>query len=143
VGAAFFLFAQGSAVSGVTTALVITAEPSAAISGTLLVPAITVELRVDGVLTPALVSITASIGSGSGTLGGTLVKSTLGGSSVTFSDLTITGTGDHSVTLSATGYDSDTTTVFTVTAPGTPLPPTTGPATGNGVKRRRGWSATR
>lgn len=130
------LLADGADGAAVTYSLAITVEPTAGTTDVVLVPSFTVELRQDGVAAADTVTITASIASGTGTLGGTVAQSTGGGTSATFSDLKVaTGTGAFTLLFTASGgsgaYGTVTSSAFSISA----APPT--PAPGGRGRRRR------
>src|SRR5438105_13001008 len=87
--------------------------------GAAFVPYATV-VRCDGAGNPvnqAGVVVTAAIATGSGTLGGTLTATTLGTGVASFTNLAISGTaGDRTLSFSATGLTSATSTTVTITA---------------------------
>lgn len=72
---------------------------------------------VDGGGTPISgVSVTAAIASGSGTLGGTATQVTDGSGYATFTNLLINGTGAHTLSFSATGWNQVVSNTITVQA---------------------------
>ncbi|HUG27874.1 MAG TPA: Ig-like domain-containing protein [Gemmatimonadales bacterium] len=82
------------------------APPATAANGTMIAPAVVVQLR-DGVGNPTLLSgvaVTASRSAGSATLSGTISVATDANGSAIFDDLVLTGiAGDHQLTFSAAG----------------------------------------
>ncbi len=72
---------------------------------------------VDGGGTPISgVSVTAAIASGPGTLGGTVTQVTDGSGYATFTNLLINGTGAHTLSFSATGWNQVVSNTITVQA---------------------------
>jgi adhesin/invasin len=106
--------------AGVTaTKLAITTQPTTSTVGATLSPQPVVQLQ-DASSNPVAqsgVAVTAAIGSGSGTLAGTLTQSTAASGAATFTNLAINGTpGPFTLTFSATGLTGNTTTPITVAA---------------------------
>lgn len=131
VGAGYTLKATASGLYSATSSsfditigsaykLTITQEPSSALAGSAISPAITVEVQDAGgnVMASATNSVTMAIGTnpGSGTLGGTLSVAASSGVA-TFSNLSInkSGTG-YTLIASADGLVSDTSNTFNVSA---------------------------
>lgn len=81
----------------------------------------------------AVKSITASLATGSGTLGGTMVLNTNGSGVATFTNLSITGTGSHTIRFAATGLVGDTSTAITVAEAVDDAPTVTGSSPANGA----------
>jgi hypothetical protein len=100
--------------------LAITTQPSPTVqSGVAFPQQPVVQLRDSGgnLVSQAGVDVTASIGSGAGTLGGTLTVATDGSGVATFTNLVITGTvGDRTLDFVATGLTGTTSNTVTVTA---------------------------
>jgi hypothetical protein len=116
---------QGSPVTFTATAenpdgpiLAVTTQPSAtATSGSPLAAQPIVQLRDENGadVTDAGVNVTASIGSGSGTLSGTVTRATDANGRATFTDLVITGaTGSYTLRFSAVGYNDALSTAIAV-----------------------------
>jgi hypothetical protein len=103
---------------GVATRLAVATQPSGATSGAPFGQQPVIEVRDDAnqIVTGASPSVTASLASGSGTLSGTLTITATNGVA-SFSDLRITGSGLHSLTLSSSGLSAGTSAQFNV-APG-------------------------
>jgi hypothetical protein len=104
---------------GAGTHFTITTQPSAAATTGVAFPQQPVlQLRDNGgnIVNQSGVIVTATIGSGTGTLGGTvtLLSSALG--VVAYTNLSITGTGDHTITFTAT-LPTPTVTSNTITLP--------------------------
>lgn len=95
-----------------------TAPPASAQNGVAIAPAVVVQLR-DGVGNPAAqpgVTVTASLNSGPGALGGTLTGVTTGGGTATFSNLVITGvTGAYVLQFTAPGLTTAVANPLTLT----------------------------
>jgi hypothetical protein len=106
----------------VSPTLVFAQEPSNAWDAEVIRPAITVNLTTDGstIDTGATDTVTVAIASGTGSLGGTAAVAAVAGVA-TFSTLTVTGSGAHTLTATATGYTADTSASFKV-ATGTGVP---------------------
>jgi len=101
-----------------TPVLTLATQPMAGTSGVPLNPPPVVQLR-DGdgnVLTTDGVLVTATIESGNGTLTGTVTQPTDGSGRAVFTNLVITGDGPHTLTFSASGFTSVTSSPFTITA---------------------------
>lgn len=109
-------FALGA---GAATKVVLTTQPSGAVSGVALTGAPVAQLRDSGNnnVTTSGVVITASLATGSGTLSGTTSATTNSSGAATFSNLIITGNpGNYSLTFSSTGLTSATSASFSLTA---------------------------
>lgn len=95
-----------------------TAPPASAQNGVALAPAVVVQLR-DGVGNPSAqagVTITASLSSGPGALGGTVSAVTNGGGSATFGNLVLTGvTGSYVISFAASGLTSAVSNTIALT----------------------------
>lgn len=106
-------------VAQVATQLVITAQPSGAVDTTAFTtqPIIEVWDALGQKVTGASMTVTASKASGSGTLAGDTTQDASAGVA-TFTDLAINGTGDHTLTFSATGLSSITSSTIDVAASG-------------------------
>ncbi len=125
------LSAGGGSKLGVTT------QPAAsAVNGAVFAPQPVIQLQ-DGSGNPvntAGVSVTASIASGGGSLGGTTVVTTNGSGQAVFTNLTITGlVGNRTLLFAASGYTGVTSNTVSLTA---------GPATQIAVSAGNGQSAT-
>jgi hypothetical protein len=98
--------------------LVVNTQPTTAISGEAIDPAPVVSVRDAGntVVTTAGTQVTASIASGSGTLGGTTTVSAVNGLA-TFSNLSVTGTSAVTLRFSASGLTAAVSNAFTPTPP--------------------------
>jgi hypothetical protein len=111
------------AAPGVPVQLAVTAQPSGAVTDVAFTVQPTVEIR-DGLnarVNGATGAVTASIASGSGTLSGTTTVSAANGIA-TFTDLSISGIGAHTLTFTASGLAPATSSAFTVVAaPGAPV----------------------
>ncbi len=107
--------------AGTGTNLSITTQPSSSVaSGAVFPRQPVVQLR-DAAGNPVLqagVSVTASIQTGVGTLGGTTTVSSNASGAASFTDLSITGTaGDRTLSFSAPGFSGVTSSSITVTTP--------------------------
>lgn len=99
--------------------LAITTQPATAQSGFVFnpQPVVSLEDSLGNPVTQPGVVVTAAIGSGGGTLGGTLTATTLAGGKATFTNLKITGVvGPRTLTFTAPGILPVTTTPFPLTA---------------------------
>jgi hypothetical protein len=117
-------------VTQAATQLAITTQPSAsASSGTVFATQPVVEIR-DGSGTKvagATNAVTAAIASGTGTLAGTTTVNAVNGVA-TFTNLKINGSGAHTLSFTATGLTSATSSTVTVTQTATQLAITTQPS---------------
>ena len=97
------------------TTLVMDREPAGATSGVAFAtqPRIRVEDVTQNLVLGATTAITASIASGTGTLNGTTTVNAVNGVA-TFTNLSIAGSGAHTLTFAATGLASATSTAITV-----------------------------
>ena len=106
-------------VAGPGTSLVITTQPSGAVNGVAFTTQPILALQ-DGFGNPALqagVSVTASIATGGGTLGGATTITTDANGVATFTDLSLVGTvGSRTLSFSATGFTGATSASFNLTA---------------------------
>jgi hypothetical protein len=102
--------------AGAPTQLVLTTVPSGAVSGVAMTGQPVIELRdANGNRTSSTAAVTVSIGSGSGTLGGTLIVNAVNGVA-TFTDLHVDGAGAHTLTFTTTTPSLTVTSAsFTVT----------------------------
>jgi hypothetical protein len=124
---------SSTATDGSTLTLAISAAPSpAAQSGVALAAQPVIQLK-DGTgqdQAKAGVEVTASIGSGTGTLGGTVTRTTDNTGAATFTDLSITGSaGPYTLTFSAPGYVAVTSATVTLGAAAAGIAITTNPPT--------------
>ena len=103
----------------VATQVAITVQPAGAASGTPLATQPVVQLRdaTNVVVAGASAPVTAAVAGGSGTLSGTTTVNAVNGTA-TFADLTINGSGTHTLTFTSAGLSPATSNVFIVT--GTP-----------------------
>jgi hypothetical protein len=102
---------------GTATQLAIATEPSVtATSGIAFSQQPVIQLRDSGGndVTTAGIGITAEIASGSGTIGGTTGATTAGDGKATFTDLSITGSGAHTIRFRATGLTAAISVQITV-----------------------------
>ena len=92
---------NATGTAGAPTQLVVTTQPAGAASGVAFSTQPVVEIRdANGNrVTTSTLEITATIGTGTGTLGGTVAVSAAAGIA-TFTDLAITGSGDHTLSFS-------------------------------------------
>jgi adhesin/invasin len=107
-----------SVTAGAATRLVIqTQPPGSVVTGTVLSPAPVVQV-VDGAGNPVAGArnIQVTLGSGPGALSGTTSVNTGAGSTATFSNLTITGPGTHTLLFSSSGLTSAESGDIVVTA---------------------------
>ncbi len=106
-------------VEQVATTLAVSTQPSGAVDGDPFTtqPVVQVRDANGNVVTGSGVTITAALASGSGTLGGDTTQAAVNGVA-TFTDLEVVGTGTHSLTFTATGLTSATSSEFDVTAAG-------------------------
>jgi hypothetical protein len=109
-----------SVTAGTATQLAITTQPSSsAQSGVPFAQQPVVQLR-DGAgnaVSQSGVTVTATIATGAGTLGGTLTATTNGSGVATFTDLAISGAaGDRTLSFSASGLTSVESNTVTITA---------------------------
>ncbi len=114
--------------AGAPTQLALTQQPSAtAVSGTVFATQPVVQIRdASGVLVPTGTAVTASIGSGSGTLLGTTTVAAVDGV-VTFTNLRIAGGGPHTIAFAASGLTGVTSGTVTVSQVATSLEVATAP----------------
>ncbi len=104
---------------GAATKLAIITQPAGAVSATVFTTQPVVEIRdANNNRTTSTAQVTVTIASGTGTLAGTTTKNAVNGQA-TFTDLKITGTGNHTLTFASAGLTSATSAIVTVTA-GTP-----------------------
>ncbi|MEZ4413391.1 MAG: hypothetical protein R2910_10435 [Gemmatimonadales bacterium] len=105
--------------AGTATQLTMVQQPSASVSsGVALAQQPTVQVRdASGNPVSGIVSVTAAIASGGGTLGGTVTVSTNAAGLATFTDLSITGTvGARTLQFTSAGLTTATSTAVNVTA---------------------------
>jgi hypothetical protein len=103
------------------TELTITTQPSSsATSGTAFAQQPVIQLRdaSNNAVNQSGIVVTASIASGTGTLGGTLSATTGASGAVTFSNLKITGSGSNTLGFAASGLTGATSTTINVTSGG-------------------------
>jgi hypothetical protein len=122
-----------TATDGSTPTLAIRTPPSpTAQSGVALAAQPVIQLK-DGLgadLAQSGVAVTAALGSGTGTLGGTLTRSTDNTGAAAFTDLAITGAaGGYTVRFTAPGYVQVTSATITVGAAAAGITITTNPPT--------------
>jgi adhesin/invasin len=112
-GAAWVFISSVSA-----TQLAFVQQPTSATAGTLITPAVTVQLEDSGgnPVAQSGVTITMSLSSGTGTLGGTLSQATNASGLATFNDLSIILVGSKQLTAASTGLTSAVSNAFTITA---------------------------
>ena len=93
-------------------------QPTNALVGAVIAPPVTVQLQDAGGtnVAQAGVSITLSLGSGSGSLGGTVQQTTDSTGLATFGNLTVSDVGSKQLAASATGLTGATSQSFTITA---------------------------
>src|SRR5262249_22248639 len=106
-----------SGAAATATAIGITTQPSTmAQSGIAFAaqPVVRVQDAAGNAVSQSGVTITVAKATGSGTLGGTLTASTNASGVATFTGLSITGSGAHTLTFSATGLTSATSGTITV-----------------------------
>ena len=112
--------------------LVFTTQPSNVLPHHIISPAITVALedQFGTVETNLTSTVTITLSSGPGTLGGTLTEALVGGVA-TFSDLTVSAAGNYTLTVSdpAAGVGTTVSNVFIVNAPPTQIVFSTQPGT--------------
>ena len=101
---------------GTATQVVVTTQPSGAVSAATFITQPVVEIRDAGgnVVAGSTASVTASIASGTGTLVGTTTVSAVNGVA-TFASLRINGSGAHTLRFTASGLTSATSGSVTVT----------------------------
>ncbi len=127
---------------GAATQLVIVQQPSAtAASGAIFAQQPTVQVRdALGNAAPGVVSVTAAIATGGGTLGGTATVNTDAGGLATFAGLSISGTvGSRTLRFTSGVLTPDTSTVVSISA-GAPTQMTI--SVGNGQSAVAGTSVT-
>ncbi|HEX3801029.1 MAG TPA: hypothetical protein VH413_20225 [Verrucomicrobiae bacterium] len=105
-----FFVGNGSAVTGVH----FVQQPTTTVAGVTISPSVTVEATGNGGAGVANIPIVLSIGSGSGTLNGTLTQVTDGTGVATFNDLNITNAGEKELTAVIGGAATNMSTSFTI-----------------------------
>lgn len=108
---------------GTATQLAIRTQPGGAPVGTPLATQPVIEVRdaAGNVVTGSTASVSASIATGGGAVGGTSTVAAIGGVA-TFTALTVSGTaGDRTLTFASPGLTSVTSASFTMTAPAGPV----------------------
>jgi uncharacterized protein YjdB len=104
----------------VATQLAITTQPASSVqSGAALSATIQLRSASNANVAQSGVVVTASRASGAGTLGGTLTATTNASGAATFSNLTITGSGAHTLQFSAAGLAAATSAAITVSSSST------------------------
>ena len=108
--------------AGVATQAMTTTQPDGAVNGSAFStqPVIRITDASGNTVTTSTVNVVASIGSGSGTLSGTTTVGAVNGVA-TFTNLSISGSGNHTLTFTPTSLTAVTSNTFSVT---TPLVPT-------------------
>ncbi|MBY0490953.1 MAG: Ig-like domain-containing protein [Gemmatimonadaceae bacterium] len=105
-----------SVAAGAPTQLAVTTQPAGAVSASPFTTQPVVAVRdADGNVTTSTASVTVAIASGSGVLSGTTTVTAVNGVA-TFTNLTITGTGAHTLTFTSAGLTSATSASFSVGA---------------------------
>ncbi|HEY9461690.1 MAG TPA: Ig-like domain-containing protein [Vicinamibacterales bacterium] len=107
----------GGGGAAVATTLSVTTQPSSsATSGTAFTAQPVIQLRdaSNNAVAQAGVTVTASIASGTGTLGGTATASTSTSGAATFSNLSITGSGNYTLRFAASGVTSITSSTIAI-----------------------------
>ena len=118
------------------TQLAFVQQPSTTLAGQTIAPAVTVQLQDSGgaPVAEAGKTITLSLSSGTGTLGGTLSRVTNAAGVATFDDLSVDLTGSKQLTAANTGRTSAVSSAFTITTPPAPgvttIAPNSGPTAG-------------
>ena len=109
-------------VAGAATKCSITTQPGGAVDNVVFTQQPVIQLRdvSDNAVSQASVNVVATKASGSGTLGGTTTVATNGSGVATFTNLKITGTGNHTITFTPTGLTPVTSATFNVSASGPP-----------------------
>jgi hypothetical protein len=100
------------------TQLAFVQQPAATVAGLPITPAVTVQLQDSGgsPVAQSGVTITMSLSSGTGTLGGTLSQVTNASGLATFNDLSIILVGSKQLTAASIGLTSAVSSAFTITA---------------------------
>jgi uncharacterized protein YjdB len=107
---------SATGIVGPAADVIITTQPSGAVSGSALTTQPVVEIRdAFGNLTTSSTVVTASLFSGSGTLTGTLTATAVNGVA-TFTNVQVDGLGAHAISFAAAGLTSATSAVFQVVA---------------------------
>ncbi|OGT74676.1 MAG: hypothetical protein A3H44_03280 [Gammaproteobacteria bacterium RIFCSPLOWO2_02_FULL_57_10] len=113
---------DSNTITVTASTLAITTAPSATVNSGTIFPQEPVIRAVDGFGTPIQgVEVTAAIASGTGSLSGTVVRTTDVNGYATYDDLAITGLGAHTLSFSATGWTPVTSGTITVQAALQPL----------------------
>jgi adhesin/invasin len=104
--------------AGAAKKLAFGVQPSDLTAGATITPAVTVQLQdsVGNAVPSAGVAISVALSSGTGTLGGTLTRSTDAAGLATFNDLSLTSAGAKAITASSAGVTSIASASFTVSA---------------------------
>ena len=104
--------------AGIATQAVITTQPGGAVNGSAFSdqPVIRITDASGNTVTSSTVNVIVSIASGSGTLSGTTTKAAVSGVA-TFTDLVISGTGNHTLTFTPTSLTAATSNTLSVTTP--------------------------
>lgn len=97
--------------------LIFLQQPTNAVSGASIAPAVTVQLQdtFSNNVTQSGISVLMSLSSGTGTLGGTATQSTVAGVA-TFSNLSVNLVGTKALTASSTGLTSAVSNTFSISA---------------------------
>jgi hypothetical protein len=107
--------ASFTVAAGTPTQLTITTQPAGAVSGVALTTQPVVAIRdVNGNLTTSTAAVTASIATGTGTLGGTVTVNAVNGVA-TFTNLRINGGGAFTLSFTSTGLTAATSASLTST----------------------------
>ncbi len=102
--------------AGTPTQLGVTTQPAGAVSGSVFTTQPVAVIRdADGNVTTSTASVTVAIASGTGTLSGTTTVSAVNGVA-SFTNLSITGSGAHTLSFTSAGLTSATSASFTVGA---------------------------
>jgi trimeric autotransporter adhesin len=119
---------NATGTAGAATQLAITTQPNGAVTGEVFTTQPIVSIRdVNGNQTTSTAAVTAAIFSGGGTLAGTVTVNAVNGVA-TFTNLLITGTGNHTIRFTSGALTNATSSVFNVAAgPPTQLAITTQP----------------
>jgi len=98
-------------------ALAFVQQPTNAVAGATIAPAVTVQLRdtLGNPVAAAGLPVTIAIASGTGTLTGTATRNTDSTGSATFSNLSINLAGSKTLSAASTGITSTTSSAFTIT----------------------------
>ena len=102
------------------TKLAMSTEPSGASTGQAFTtqPAVRLQTAANANVFRSGITVTAALASGTGSLGGTLTAQTNSSGIATFTNLSITGTGNHSIQFTSSGLTAVTSAVFGVSGSG-------------------------